>query len=961
MSGFDSTRLAKLSRLRQLASIWVMLVGAFVLLGWLLDIDRMKGGYSDIAMKANTAFSLLLAGASLWTLNPKGTPLSMRRIGQVCAAMVALIGLMTLSQHLFGWNLGIDQLLFSEPPGAPATTSPGRMGPPASTCLMLSGTVLVLLHARRAVSFAQVLSIIVSLWALLAILGYAYQAKELYGVAHYTGIALLTAVTLFCLSFGLLIARADQGIVAVISSSRAGSVMARRLMIAAFGVPFLLGWLRLLGERAGYYDLGFGTALLVLGLISIFTLLIWQSAARINRTEQAVTLANERFRLAEMAANGFVYDWDFKAGNVERSEGLLKVIGYRPDEVPSTVEWWSAQLHPEDVDIVNQVAPAALKLHSKNWSNEYRVRHKEGHYVYVLDRGLVMHDADGRVVRIVGSTVDITERKLAEEKIKMANYRFRLAEEAVNGFVYDWNLLTDKVERSESFSRLLGYAPGEIAPTWDAWLDLLHSEDRKLTRDEVVEFLDRHPEETFRLEFRAHHQGGHYCWLEERGLILRDERGRANRIIGQMVDINARKELEQERERLLAEELHLRQVAEAANRSKDEFLAVVSHELRSPLNAILGYNRLLRKMPLDAEQVGKACDVIERSARLQLQLIEDLLDTARIISGKLRLDVRPIDLVPVLNEAVETMRPAIEAKGIELLVQFNLQPEIITADAARLLQVIVNLLSNAIKFTPEGGLIELRMESDAKQARIIVRDTGQGIAREFLPFVFDRFRQSDSSSTRRYGGLGLGLALVKHLTELHGGKVEAASAGVGQGSTFTVTLPLMTPLDLTVTERPALAASREVRTENTATIPEAATIAGLRLLLVDDQAEARALLTNFLSERGAHVTAVASGDEALTLLANPPDGQKPDIFISDIAMPNEDGYAVLARVRALETARGTAVSQQLPAIALTAMARSEDRLRALTAGFQMHIAKPVEPAELLVVIASLARQHNNVP
>ena len=433
----------------------------------------------------------------------------------------------------------------------------------------------------------------------------------------------------------------------------------------------------------------------------------------------------------------------------------------------------------------------------------------------------------------------------------------------------------------------------------------------------------------------------------------------------------------EERERLLAREKQAREQAEAATRAKDEFLAIISHELRSPLNAILGYNRMLRRNSKDPGLLNNTCDIIERNARLQLQLIEDLLDTARIISGKLRLEMRLMDIAPVVNDALDVMRPAAEAKGVQLrIVDCGLriaeggdttgeksaieESGIVLGDATRLQQVVWNLLSNAIKFTPKGGRVELGVGRDAELFRIFVSDTGKGIEPEYLPHVFDRFYQADGSSTRRHGGLGLGLALVKSLVELHGGEIKAESDGNGRGSTFTVMLPLAITSGMAAEERPALAtfagAASGARTEGSIQLPDGVTIEGVRVLAVDDQEEARVTLSNFLGKCGAVVTTASSASEALAFLSDHLGGERPDVLVCDIAMPGEDGYSALRRVRALEHERGVAPQQQIPAIALTAMARSEDRLQALNAGFKMHVSKPVEPAELVIVIASVVGQ-----
>ena len=414
----------------------------------------------------------------------------------------------------------------------------------------------------------------------------------------------------------------------------------------------------------------------------------------------------------------------------------------------------------------------------------------------------------------------------------------------------------------------------------------------------------------------------------------------------QAADLIERKQVEAERERLLEQEQLLRQTAEAHNRAKDEFLSVVSHELRGPLNSILGYTRLTRANPHNAELVARYAEIIERNAKTQQRMTEDLLDTARIISGKLKLEPAPADLRLVLEDALTVVQLAAEVKQIELAAPLGDEPVEIVGDAMRLQQVVWNLLQNAIKFTPAGGRVELRLERDDRQARIVVSDTGKGIEPEFLPHIFDRFSQSDMSQTRRHGGLGLGLALVKQLDELHGGTIEAAS--VGAGATFTVTLPLRAPQ--VAAQKPPRAIAEVVSGQEAIPFADLPRLDGVRVLVVDDQEEARLLVAAALGQQGAAVTAVASGAEALALL----DRTTFDALILDIAMPDEDGYTVLKKVRALEAERD-AEAGHIPAVALTAYGRSEDRLRALQAGFLLHVAKPVELPELVMVIASLTR------
>jgi PAS domain S-box-containing protein len=405
-------------------------------------------------------------------------------------------------------------------------------------------------------------------------------------------------------------------------------------------------------------------------------------------------------------------------------------------------------------------------------------------------------------------------------------------------------------------------------------------------------------------------------------------------------DITERKRAEAERERLLVSEKEARERAERETRMKDEFLATLSHELRTPLSAILGWANVLRATD-KPEEIAEGLQVIERNARAQTQIIEDLLDMSRIISGNARLDVQQVDLVPVIKSALESVKPMAAGRGIRLTSVLDPLAGPISGDPARLQQILWNLLTNGLKFTPKGGRVQVVLERIDSHIEISVSDTGQGITPEFLPHVFDRFRQADATTTRQHRGLGLGLAIVKNLAELHGGSVHAKSGGLNQGSTFTIVLPLaIAKIDSEPDRRhPGGQDSGGLPQEN----PD---LGGLRILAVDDEADARQLVKRILSSCGATVETAASAADALEWLKM----NKPDVLITDIGMPGEDGYAVIRKVRQL----GVEDGGNIPAIALTAFARSEDRRRAILSGFQMHMAKPIEPSELVAMVASLA-------
>jgi signal transduction histidine kinase/DNA-binding response OmpR family regulator len=388
-----------------------------------------------------------------------------------------------------------------------------------------------------------------------------------------------------------------------------------------------------------------------------------------------------------------------------------------------------------------------------------------------------------------------------------------------------------------------------------------------------------------------------------------------------------------------------RRRAEEANRAKDEFLAVVSHELRTPLNAILGWAKMLNAGSLSPEQSQKATATIERNAIAQAQLIDDLLDMSRVITGQMRLEREPVDVAAVLEAALDIVRPAADAKGVRLQQDFEPAFGLILGDSVRLQQVFWNLLSNAVKFTPRGGRVVVRLGRADSSCVIEVEDSGQGISGDFLPHVFQRFRQQDASAARKTGGLGLGLAIVRHLVELHGGSVEVRSEGPNQGSTLTVRLPINVAFRREPSEAPPIS-ERGGRSARAGEPPSRVVLTGLRVLVVDDDADARELVTSVLVERRARVTAVAAATDALEQLQ----AERPDVIVSDIGMPVQDGYALMEQVRALPPERGGST----PAIALTAYAHNADRAKALLSGFTAHAAKPIDPNELVWIVASVA-------
>jgi PAS domain S-box-containing protein len=478
----------------------------------------------------------------------------------------------------------------------------------------------------------------------------------------------------------------------------------------------------------------------------------------------------------------------------------------------------------------------------------------------------------------------------------------------------------------------------------EGWLQSVHPEDRDRLLTNWSDWTQE--EREYSDEFRLLTSEGIIRWVHVRSSPMLSDRGKLIGHVGTVEDITERKQAEEAHTQIIREQA-ARQEAETANRMKDEFLATLSHELRTPLNSILGWARLLRTRNLDQNTTARALETIERNAKLQAQLIEDILDVSRIIRGKIHLVFRPVNVASLIETALDTVRPAAEAKAIQLEPVIDSSVDLVSGDPDRLQQIVWNLLSNAIKFTPKGGKVEVRLERADAHVQIQVSDTGIGISQDFLPYIFERFRQADSKTTRSYSGLGLGLAIVRELVELHGGIVYAHSAGDGKGATFTVKLPLITD---SLKESNANDVPSTVESDLTLDTPLA--LDNLQILVVDDEPDVRELLTIAFAESGAKVTAVASADEAIKALKQ----VQPDVLISDIGMPEEDGYTLLRKVRNLDANQGG----QIPAVALTAYVREEDCTQALSAGFQMHLSKPVNTTELIRAVAKLARHAQKV-
>ena len=531
-----------------------------------------------------------------------------------------------------------------------------------------------------------------------------------------------------------------------------------------------------------------------------------------------------------------------------------------------------------------------------------------------------------RLAAAVRSAWQRSQQRKALEEFKQSYYRFF---ERIPLGLYRLNPSGEIIEANSTLVKMLGYDQQEDLHGKSIFEYHVEPEVYLLWQQQLN--TDRPQAE---LETKIKTVAGQLIWIRHNAIAVEDAKGDLICYEGAVADITANKRSEIERSELLNRERKARKEAETVNRIKDEFLATLSHELRTPLNAIIGWIQLLKGGQMSDVQIDKALNVIDRNAKAQNQLIDDLLDVSRIIRGTMKLQLEPTNLIEVVLASLDTVRPAAKAKNIEIITQFESDSTKVNADSERLQQIFWNLLINAIKFTPAGGKVTIRSEVQNNTVLVKIQDTGQGIAPDVLPYVFDRFRQAESkSSTRTQGGLGLGLAIVRHLVEIHGGRVMADSEGLGTGATFAIELPILPSAN-----------KDETTVIESATFSSLPSLAGLTLLVVEDEADAREMVTLILEQCGAKIIAADSVKQALIEYER----LQPDILISDISMPSEDGYALIRQIRNSQNNKS-----KIPAIALTAYAREEDKQQALKAGFDLHLPKPIEPMRLAESLSQL--------
>jgi PAS domain S-box-containing protein len=663
-------------------------------------------------------------------------------------------------------------------------------------------------------------------------------------------------------------------------------------------------------------------------LISVLSLVLDVTVRK--RIEEVMRASEEQYRLLFESNPLAMWVYDLETLRFLAVNGAtVEQYGYSREQfLDMTIE----QIRPpEDVQTLHDYL--ALGSPGFDRAGEWRHQKKNGALITV---DITAHQLDfsGRRAELV-MALDITERKLAEEALVESEDRYRDLVENSHELMCTHDLEGRIISVNPWAARVLGY-------TQDALIGLdIRAGLLPEYRDQFDDYLREIRENGFARGIMKVRAAGGETRLWEYYNTLRTQGVQSPIVRGMAHDVT-------ERRQALKREKEARLEAETANRLKDEFLSTLSHELRTPLTAIIGWSKLLIDGDVEPDSQFKALTTIARNARFQAQLIDDLLEVSRIITGKLRLEFNSCDLRPVIEAVVESLRPTAEAKAVRLDLWLEPEVALIYGDVDRLRQVIWNLLSNAVKFTLRNGSVQVKLQRTESHVVIAVTDSGEGIKSEFLPHVFERFSQADGSTTREHGGLGLGLAIVRHLVELHGGTVRAESPGEGLGSTFIVSLPLMEASDPQI-KKPKLK-SDDLAVTYTRRIARSPSLEGLRLLVVDDEPDFRELVTTMLGQYGAVVKAAASAGEALSCV----ESWKPDVLVADIGMPGEDGYGLIRKVRELSPERGGST----PALALTAYTRAEDRLHALSAGYQIHLAKPITGTELASAVANLTGRTN---
>ena len=971
----------ELMRYRVLSIILAVLafcIGAAALLGWILDNPYLKRIHPAlVTMKANTAVCLMLVSVSCILINERSPSQIKRSIVQISAVIVGLIGLITLSEHLFKWNTGLDQLLFHESAEEAGMSFPGRMGVAASLNFFFLGIAISFLNAkaRRWFHLANVAVLLVVTVTLLVFLYYFYGI-EIEPIAQYFTIALHTVVAFLSICAALLLAQPERGFVATLLGNSPGAIVARR-MLPAFLVVVLLGWIRTLTRDAGWFSPGFATAFLVVAVVVLLAVLIWLTALSLNRTDRERHVAELALRHSEARLTALLEQLPVGIGLTDREGRFLirnsLMNNFVGDRLSSLDPVFAARWRAWDddgriLDPSEWPSARALRGESVSPGCEMLYTAADGKQIWTRVLSVPFRDQADELSGVIVVVQDIDVQRRAENRLDVLV--------RVSDLI---RTIQDPYELSHAVAEALGSHLNVRRCLFNETdlerdLEIVHcdythgvpsvvgehriSEYSSITTGEMQlgHTVVNHDSKTDpRTSFdydriygpngeRAYvavplMRDGHWVaslwasddrprqWTKEELSLLQTVAERTWTAIEKL-------RAEDERERLLTSVQEARDAAERANQLKDEFLATLSHELRNPLNVILGYSELLLRMPEieESPRLAQMGEALRRNAQSQSQLINDLLDLSRLQRGKISLNEETVSLPAIIDNAVETVRADAAAKGIDIRVNVGDQLLLVEGDRLRLQQIAWNLLNNAVKFTPAGGSIEIALSNENESAVFAVMDTGQGIDANFLPHVFEMFRQADGSNIRRHGGLGIGLALVHQLVQLHGGNISAESGGPNKGARFTVRLPLLR--ETARLRAPVVASSGTV---------ELNVFAQTNFLIVDDSEDTIAMLQELLKVAGANVMSATNGADALRIAAE----NEFDVILSDISMPEMDGFEFLQRLRKIDG------RQNVPVVAITGFGRHADIARARAAGFYSHLTKPLNLQVLMEVLQQL--------
>src|SRR5438094_3003828 len=944
----SATLLERLARVSRAAFGIVAALGAAAIWGWVLGVPALRDLGADFApMSPAAALALVLLATSFFAAE-RGRPRSAR----VAAALAATIGVLTLAETLAGLPFGMS-FHWLAPGGG---EMPARLSIAACITLILIALVTPLERERMVFGApaTSLVAAIVGAVAFFALLGLSLRVLRFDIAAPLLGFSAPAAVATMLAAIGLAAARPSEWLLDTLASKRTGAVVTRWLLPAAFVVPIAVGWMRLYAEREGLFGEAFGMALFTLVMIAWFSsLILWvartldQAAAQRAQAEGAATEQREWLQVTLASIGDGVIATDASGRVRFLNAAAQRLTGWRAAEAAGRPLDELLSLYDErDGKNLRNPLKAALETRAAAAAGgEPAVRARDAAVHPVSANAAPILDGEGLlgavlVLREVSAQRQ-SERAMREAYTELDQrvVRRTAALERASAALRERNALLHAITTSTPDLIFAKDRQGRLLMANPAWNKAVgKTGDEAMTLDDK-ERIVLEAGETMILEELV----GERTYLTTKS-PLRDEQGRVIGLIGVATDITERKNAQRELEKLVVAEQRLRAEAERANRAKDEFLAIVSHELRSPLNALRGWSHLMvTTRPLDGSLIERAAKAIKRNVDHQTRLIDDLLDTSRIVSGKLTIERRVVNLVDTVHAALDAARPVAQAKHIELRFAPADPATMVIGDAGRRQQLVSNLLSNAVKFTPEQGAVSVILHKSGERVQVQVKDNGIGIAPEFLPHVFDRFSQADTSAARRAGGLGIGLALVRHIALLHGGQVRADSPGPGRGATFTVDLPgAPASAVLALAGQPA-----EDRRRSTA-----GALKALKVWVADDDGDAHEVAALTLRQAGAQVECFNSGRALGAALEAALPARGPHVLLIDLAMPGEDGFEALRRGRSIELACGN--ERYTPAIALTAFTQIE-RERLMAAGFVDRVDKPVDAEKLITAIRAALR------